>query len=61
MRQHYLGYYPPSNEELEELWTQGLVVLDANTLLNFYRYTKSTVAEFWRVLDQLADRLWIPH
>ena len=61
MREAYRGYYPPSRDELDELWTVGLVVLDTNTLLNFYRYTTSTVEDFWRILQRLAERLWIPH
>lgn len=60
MRDRFRGYYPPTEAELEELWEQGLVVLDANALLNLYRYTTRTREDFISTLRGLADRLWLP-
>lgn len=43
------------------LWEQCLFVLDANVLLNLYRYSKSTREDLLRILMKVSDRLWIPH
>lgn len=61
MRDQFRGFYPPKTEELSGLWTEGLVVFDANTLLNLYRYTDQTAAEFLATLTSIQDRVWIPY
>ncbi len=61
MRDSFYGYYPPSDNEFEELWSSGLIILDASTLLNLYRYSSPTSGEFIGVLRSLRDRLWIPY
>lgn len=61
MKSHFLGYYPPTATELDELWVNGLVILDTNALLNLFRYSPSTRDDFLKVLTALRDRLWLPH
>lgn len=61
MRKSLIGYYPPTEAELKELWKSGLIVLDANVLLNLYRYSDSAREELLLLLDKLKDRLWIPY
>lgn len=61
MREHFAGYYQPSAAELSDLWTKGIVAIDANALLNLYRYTKATRIEFLKVLGGLAPRVWLPY
>lgn len=61
LRNSFRAYYPPTNGELAEIWTDGIIVLDTNTLLNFFRYTPSTRDEFLGVLEKLHGSLWIPH
>jgi hypothetical protein len=61
VRDRYPGFYPPADHELEELWTRGLIVLDANTLLNLYRYSDETRDEFLDLLRNNAQRLWLPY
>jgi PIN like domain len=61
MRDQYRGFYPPLPEELSRLWGEGLVVFDANTLLNLYRYTDQTATEFLATLMSIQDRIWLPH
>lgn len=61
MRSKFVGYYPPSDEELEDLWTRGLLVLDTNALLSLFRYTPATREQFFDVLLASSGRLWIPH
>ncbi len=61
MRDNYIGFYPPTSAEMDAIWAEGLVALDANTLLNLYRYTPTTRNQFLKVLESLGDRLWLPY
>lgn len=61
MRELFRGYYTPSPDELKALWRDCTFVLDANVLLNLYRYPEEAREDFLRLLRQVRDRLWIPH
>ena len=61
MREHFGHYYQRSDAELVEIWTHAIVVLDANVLLNLYRYTPSTRDELLSVLRKTREQLWLPH
>ncbi|WP_432789260.1 PIN domain-containing protein [Brevibacterium sp. K11IcPPYGO002] len=61
MREAFRAFYTPSDEEFEQIWSKGVLVLDTNTLLNFFRYTSKTRDEFLSVLRQFKDALWIPY
>jgi len=55
------GYRTPTDGHYQEVLTKGLVVPDANVLLNLYRYNAQTQADLFAVLKRLGDRLWVPH
>ena len=61
MRKHFAAYYRPSANALERLNTEALVSVDANVLLNLYRYSTETRDEFIALLERLASRLWLTH
>ncbi|MHC2995406.1 MAG: DUF4935 domain-containing protein [Candidatus Atribacteria bacterium] len=61
MKKIFPGYYRPTEEEFSNLWNSCLFVLDANVLLNLYRYSQETSDEFIQILKQISDRLWVPH
>ncbi len=61
MKETYKGYYMPSTEEFSSLWDDCLFALDANVLLNLYRYSKATGDELIDLLQQIKERLWLPH
>ena len=42
MRKTFRGFYQPGKKEFQELWNSCLFVLDANVLLNMYRYSEAT-------------------
>lgn len=60
MKSAFPGYFPPNDGEFKDIWGTGLFVLDANAILNLYRYSHATRGEFLSVLTELKDRLWIP-
>lgn len=55
------GYITPSRDALLQCLRSGLVALDANVLLNLYRYTADARDDFLAVLDRLATQLFVPH
>jgi hypothetical protein len=55
------GYRLPTDPELDEALRAALVVIDANVLLNLYRYNESTRDDLLGVLREVGDRLWVPH
>ena len=61
MTENFHGYYRPTKYEFIQLWNDGLFVLEANILLNMYRYTPKTRNEFINILEKISDRIWIPY
>lgn len=61
LRDSFRAYYRPTDDEIAEIWAEGIIVLDTNALLNFFRYTPGTRDEFLEVLEKLSKSLWIPH
>jgi hypothetical protein len=61
MRNRFPGYYRPADEQLRSLWQNGTFVLDANVLLNVYRYSEETAHHLLNLLATIAARLWVPH
>jgi PIN like domain len=54
-------YRTVTNEDYLSLLTSGLIVLDANALLNLYRYHTKTREDLIDILNRLKGRLWVPH
>ena len=61
MRTTFLGYYRFTEEEFSALWHDCLFVLDANVILNLYRYSTDTSEALLNILKGISERLWLPH
>lgn len=61
MKDVFRAYQPPTANELDGLWTEGIIVLDTNALLNVLRYSKSSRDQLLEVLGARAEQLWMPH
>src|SRR5262249_13882425 len=61
MRNLFPGYYRLTQAELQELWEKAIFVLDANVLLNLYRYPKEASDDLLRIFSQISARLWLPY
>jgi len=61
MKDSFPGYYRPTESEFAEMWESCLFALDANVLLNLYRYSVDTREELLAILQGISDRLWVPH
>ncbi|WP_158842698.1 PIN-like domain-containing protein [Saccharothrix deserti] len=55
------AYRTTRPDHYRDLFARGMVVLDTATLLDFYRCTAATRADFLHALRRLRDRLWVPH
>ena len=61
MKKTFPGYYRPTEKEFAELWANCVFTLDANVLLDVYRYTPQTRKALLAILNQISGRLWLPH
>jgi hypothetical protein len=61
MRELLPGWVPPNEDLLEEYWEKGLFAVDANVLLGLYRRPKEARGQLIEALQDLGDRLWVPH
>ena len=61
MKKSFPSYYLPSDRELQKLWKTATFILDANVILNLYRYPKGAREDLLNVFQKISDRLWIPH
>src|SRR4051794_11275794 len=61
MRSTFSAFYPLPPADRTEVWRTGLIVPDANVLLNFYRYSDDTRDELFNALERHRQQLWVPH
>ena len=55
------SYRTPDVEDYRNLFSDGMIVVDANVLLDLYLYYTKTRDTFILVLSALQERLWVPH
>lgn len=63
MKRHFSEFYKYSKSEIENIWSNGLFVFDANVLLDLYRFTPNTSKQLIKIMVKLkeAQKLWLPH
>jgi PIN like domain len=61
MRAIFPGYFRSSDDEFTQLWTDCIIALDADVLLNLYRYSHGTHSEPEKALTSVEERLFLPH
>jgi hypothetical protein len=61
LREVFPDRYRPTEEQLAQLWEEGLFAFDANVVLNLYRYSEKARAELLAVIQALGERAWLPH
>ena len=61
MKEEFSEFYSPTKQEFDDLWEKCTFVLDANVLLDLYRYSPNASNELTETLKLISDRLWIPH
>ncbi|MFB6612526.1 PIN domain-containing protein [Agromyces sp. NPDC056379] len=61
MKKRLPGYYPILQDQVDAVWENGIVVLDANALLGLYEQTAATRVVYVAALESVQERLWLPH
>lgn len=59
MRSRFKWYLNPSKSELEEAWAKGTLSLDANVLLDLYRYHEKTQENLISAISSFKKRVWL--
>ena len=55
------GWDAPDPELLRKYWETATFAVDANVLLNAYRYSSATRKDLLEALASFGDRLWLPY
>lgn len=61
MKNRLPEYYEPTEAEIKDIWNNGTILLDANVLLNLFRYSKTSREELIKIIKHYQDRLWLPY
>lgn len=61
MRSVFPEQFRPTTEGFGSLWSEAIFAVDANVLLNLYRYSPETRNELEKALRAVQERLFIPH
>lgn len=61
MRSVFPGQFRPTEDAFASLWSNCIFAVDANVLLNLYRYSADTRQELERALTSIKDRSFLPH
>jgi len=59
--EQFSHYLVPRESVERAAFDSGLIVLDANVLLDVYRYAPEARNQLLSVMEKLRDRIWIPH
>lgn len=60
MKNSFLEYQGLLDTEISELWLNGLIIFDTNTLLNLYRYSEMTTNSIIEILESLNKQIFLP-
>lgn len=59
MKTRFDWYLEPSSEEIRRVWHKGVLTLDANVLLDLYRYHTQTRENLLAAIEGFGKRVWI--
>lgn len=59
MRKEFSWYFKASEDEIDSVWKEGVLTVDANVLLDLYRYHENTRNALVDSLRQFSGRLWL--
>lgn len=61
MKTAFSEFVHPGEDGLRDLWQQATIAVDANVLLNLYRYSETLREEMLQSLERVQAQLWLPH
>lgn len=61
MRKEFAWYLGAMAPDLDHIWNTGVLTLDANVLLDLYRYNEDTRDSILSAIGSFGDRVWVSH
>ncbi|MFQ2717186.1 PIN-like domain-containing protein [Aeromonas caviae] len=59
MKKEFSWYFKPDKNELDDIWKNGILTVDANLLLDLYRYHENTRDSILNSLKKHEGPLWL--
>lgn len=59
MKSEFPWYFKPSTEETDSIWKDGILTVDANVLLDLYRYHEKTRNSLLESMQKFEGQLWL--
>lgn len=59
MKTEFNWYIKPSEEEFKDIWETGILTVDANVLLDLYRYNEATRESLIKSIEEFKGRAWL--
>jgi predicted nucleic acid-binding protein len=57
----FRGYFRPTKDNFDNLWSECLFSFDSSILIALYESSEETRKKFFDVLAKINDRIWLPH
>lgn len=61
MKSKFAWYFPLSEDEIKAIWDQAILTVDANVLLDLYRYHEDTREALLKAVHKFKGRTWLSH
>lgn len=61
MKNKFIEYYSSTPDDFQKMWEDCIFVVDANVILNVYKYSPNTADQLIKTLTNFSDRLWVPN
>jgi hypothetical protein len=61
MKNKFAWYFPLTEEEIKGIWGEAILTVDANVLLDLYRYHENTRKALLDALRKFEGRSWLSH
>ena len=61
MKKKFAWYFPLKEDAIKEIWDKAILTVDANVLLDLYRYHEDTRNALLKALEKFNGRAWLSH
>lgn len=61
MKELFPGYSRKTESEIKDIWESGIIVFDANVLLNLYRYSNETKDTILHLISKFSKQIFLPY